>query len=784
MSKTRGETEEVRRTNRRQHTLFQTIIENALDVISIVDTDGIIRYESPSAERVLGYKTAELIGMNVFQLIHPDDIPDTFRSYDTMKIIDFTPEISRGPGQIMEARVRHKDGSWRVLENVAVELNIPPVRGLLINSRDITDRKNAENALHESKQMLQLVLDTIPVRVFWKDKDSNYLGCNRQLASDTEFSSPEEIIGKNDNDLVWAGQAELYRAYDREVIETGVPKLNYVQPEPRADGSTAWLRTSKVPLLDTGGEIRGVLGIYEDITESKLAEEALKESEERYRITLQSLPDAVSIMRSSDLQYLYVNDTFCKALGYTSEELMGKTPFDLNLPVTSEDHDNLHRCITGSGMESQAFKFRTKHGDILDTLTSCKPVHYGGQDSVIVVVTDVTPLKRAEEESKRLETQLYQAQKMEALGTLAGGIAHDFNNILAAIIGYAELAIYQIKSPEKVRKHLSEVLKSSKRARDLVSQILAFSRQAEEKYVPVMLGYTIKESLGMLRSVIPANIEMKSDLTAPGQVMADPTQIHQMMMNLSSNAVQAMGANGGVLEVNLEQVMVDEATAHDLDLSPGPHLRLSVCDSGHGMTPEVISRIFDPYFTTRDVGKGTGLGLSIVHGIVIRHKGAITCKSEPGRGATFEIYLPEIESGKEAVEPLAEMDLPMGTERILFIDDEPVLGVMAKKILESLGYGVTSKTSSREALDLFTEHPDRFDLVITDMAMPEITGDKLSQKMMNIRRDIPIILCTGYSEHITEEKAKKIGIREMIMKPLGMRELTETIRKVLDTKNK
>jgi PAS domain S-box-containing protein len=524
-----------------------------------------------------------------------------------------------------------------------------------------------------------------------------------------------------------------------------------------------------------------LFAIARDITDRKITEDQLKESEERYRITLMTMPDAVSIMRCSDFQYLYVNDTFCRVMGYSREDLVGKTPYDLGLPVSEEDRNNLRECITDkSGTVGQTFKFRKRDGVILDTVTSCSPVMYGGQESMIVVVTDVTPLKRAEEEAKLLEIQLAQAQKMEALGTLAGGIAHDFNNILAAIIGYTELAMYQSKSQEKVHKNLSQVLKSSKRARDLVSQILAFSRQGEKKYTPLMLGYAIKETLKMLRSVLPANIEIRQNLMTPGLVLADATQIHQMMMNLCSNAVQAMGENGGVLEVNLEQVTLDEPTARGLDLHPGPYQRLTVSDTGHGMTSDLMARIFEPYFTTREVGKGTGLGLSIVHGIVIRHRGAITCRSEPGKGTIFEVYLPEIESRMGTGEPVEEPEMPGGHESILFIDDEPALNEIAKNILERLGYRVTSTARSSEALDLFIAYPSRFDLVVTDMTMPDITGAKLAKKLLSIRKDIPIILCTGYSEHITEEKARKIGIRKMLMKPLEIKELAHTIRKVLD----
>ncbi len=400
-----------------------------------------------------------------------------------------------------------------------------------------------------------------------------------------------------------------------------------------------------------------------------------------------------------------------------------------------------------------------------------------------MVMTDITAIKRTEEENKRLEIQLVQSQKMEALGTLAGGIAHDFNNILSAVIAYAERGINVVIEPSKVRKNLDEVLKVSTRARDLVKQILAFSRRAKHEYIRIKLDVTIKESLKMLRAILPTTVEIRQNLLANGRVLADSTQIHQVMMNLCSNAAQAMGDSGGVLEVSLNKATIEEgAEAHALDLPPGPYLKLTVSDTGYGMTPEVIERIFDPYFTTKEKGQGTGLGLSVVHGIVKSHRGAITCKSVQGKGTTFDIYIPETESKKDAAQPRAQTPRLTGTERILFIDDEQILVKVAKEMLENLGYRVVTETSSIKALDLFKQHPDQFDLVISDIVMPGMTGDKLAQELLYIRHDIPIILCTGFSENITEEKAKRTGIQEFIMKPLEADELAKTIRKVLEEK--
>ena len=349
------------------------------------------------------------------------------------------------------------------------------------------------------------------------------------------------------------------------------------------------------------------------------------------------------------------------------------------------------------------------------------------------------------------------------------------------MIGYTELAMIDIFKPENATSELKEVLKAGDRAKDLVSQILTFSRQSETKHSPLALHTVVKESLKMLRSVTPSTIEIRQTLTDSGLIMSDPTQINQVMLNLCTNAIHAMDKSGGILEVRLERVHINgDSKSSDLDLTPGPYLRISVSDTGHGMAPEVVTRIFDPYFTTKEVGRGTGLGLAVVHGIVKSNNGAIVCNSLLNEGTTFHVYFPELESGKESLKHIDNEPFPTGAERILFVDDEQVLVELAKRMLEDLGYTVFTRISSIEALEFFKNNPDKFDIVITDMTMPGMTGDTLTQRILEIRPDIPIILCTGYSEYLTEERVKRIGIKELVMKPLVMKDLAKTIRRVLD----
>ena len=387
-------------------------------------------------------------------------------------------------------------------------------------------------------------------------------------------------------------------------------------------------------------------------------------------------------------------------------------------------------------------------------------------------------------EQKKLEKQLLQSQKMEAVGTLAGGIAHDFNNILAAVIGYTDLAMLDLAPNSPAYAKMVEVSRAGRRARDLVAQILAFSRHHEVKRVPLEMSAIVKEALKLLRATLPSTVGIQQEVApVPVWIMADPVQIHQVLMNLCTNAAHAMRGIGGNIRVVLEEEEVAaKKVAEVAGLKRGPYVRLSVSDSGHGMEKDVMERIFDPFFTTKKAGDGTGLGLAVVHGIVLSHNGAIQVESVPGQGTTFSLYFPRIVAAEEVGARFAETHLPAGEGRIMFIDDEPALANLGRQLLETLGYEAESFVSSREALDRFREAPDAFDLVLTDLTMPEITGAELAKEMLSLRPDIPVVVCTGYTDYFTEEDAKKIGVREYLFKPLSVSKLAQVIQGILDPK--
>jgi signal transduction histidine kinase/ActR/RegA family two-component response regulator len=405
------------------------------------------------------------------------------------------------------------------------------------------------------------------------------------------------------------------------------------------------------------------------------------------------------------------------------------------------------------------------------------------EKNILAIFVDVTDQKRAIREKKNLEVKLRQAQKMEAIGTLAGGIAHDFNNILSAIMGYAELAREDRDRPDDLLHDIGEVLVGANRAKTLVKQILTFSRKSEQQFQPIKVQMIIKETLELLRPSLPTTIEIKQNIDQECEaVLADSTQIHQLIMNLCTNAYHAMKKNGGVLALSLKRVFLFKKEIDpDMDIEPGLYLKLEVSDTGIGMHKKVLETIFEPYFTTKDKGEGTGLGLAVVHGIVADFNGSIGVDSEPGRGTIFTIYLPVIETEKElSMKKEMKIPLPTGNEHILVVDDDEVLVNLNKKFLEKLGYKVTGFTSSLEALQVFKETANNFDLLVTDMTMPEMTGAQLSQEILLIKPYFPIILCTGFSELITEEKASQLGILDYIMKPVAQKDLAVSIRRLLD----
>ncbi|BBO91091.1 response regulator [Desulfosarcina ovata] len=518
--------------------------------------------------------------------------------------------------------------------------------------------------------------------------------------------------------------------------------------------------------------------------------EKRKEVEETLRRITASVQDAI-VMMDDQGKVSFWNQSAERVFGYSQQEIIGS---DLHLALTpSRFHKAYHHRFPGfreTGEGPAVDKItelagKKKDGTEFPAELSLSGVKIHGKWHAIGLVRDISTKKNIEIQQKNLEKQLQQAQKMEAIGTLAGGIAHDFNNILTAIIGYTELTLDKVEKDSVIEDYLHEVFSAGKRAKDLVNQILAVAREANEEVKPIPLHPIVKEVLKLIRSSIPATIEVKPAVESDSLIMGNATRIHQILMNLCTNAAHAMQEKGGILEVGLRDVTIaNKASASALALKPGDYIELTVSDTGTGIPPDIIGFIFEPYFTTKASGEGTGLGLSVVHGIVESYGGKIGADSELGKGSAFTIYLPITKKIHKAGQPREIAELPSGTERILFLDDEASIANLGCQILSGIGYSVTQRTSSVEALALFRSKPNAFDLVITDMTMPNMTGDKLAVELMKVRSDIPIILCTGYSNRISDQTANALGIKALVHKPIVKADLSKIVRNVLDRHNR
>jgi PAS domain S-box-containing protein len=636
--------------------------------------------------------------------------------------------------------------------------------------REIAERIQVEEALRESEEDYKLLIKNLPGVVYrgYRDWSVRFLDSTIEELTGYDFKEFNSRKMKWSDVIVEEDLKTVSESF-RKALKTGKSYVREYRIKTK-DGSTRWIQDRGQIVHNNGGELESVSGVFFDITERKQVE---KERGLLATAIEQAAESVIISARPGTIQY--VNPAFEQLSGFTRKEIVGK-----NFRILKSDrHDEsfykeMWDVISSGEIWSGHITNRMKDNTLCEFETKISPVRDSSGEVVnfVSVSRDVT-------QEVALQAQLQQTQKMQAIGTLAGGIAHDFNNILAAVIGYTEIAIADVEKGGVLHDNLKEVLKAGERAKDLVNQILTFSRQSEQDLKPIKVALIVKEVLKLIRASLPATIAIDQDLKSNAAVLGDYTKIHQVLMNLCTNAAHAMRKKGGVLSVSLADVELDaDYAAKHFDIKPGLYLKLSVRDTGQGISSDLLGQIFDPFFTTKQQGEGTGMGLSVAHGIVKSHGGTISVYSEPGEGSIFNVYLPAIESSSEQ-KAREEKPVPTGTERILFVDDEQALVKMGKQLLEFLGYKVTTSTSSIEALELFKVQPDKFDLVITDLTMPNMTGDELAQKLMAIRPDIPVILCTGFSTKMTAEKTKKMGIRAFVLKPVIKQDIAETIRKVL-----
>jgi len=533
-----------------------------------------------------------------------------------------------------------------------------------------------------------------------------------------------------------------------------------------------------------------ILLIAHDATRRVTSERALREGRSRLRDLLAHSPVGLAIY-SHDRKLLDVNLACMRILG-----IPGQAEFHAFDPFSSYfvPADIRERLLRGDSSRYEAaidfedvlksglfITGRTGRAYVEVIITNLGVDEDYNPKGYLVEIQDITRKREAEGSLRRMERQLRQAQKMEAIGSLSGGIAHDFNNILTPLLGYTEMLLEMLPGEDTSHEYAAEILKACGRAKELVNQILTFSRQADHASAPIKLAPIVKEVVKLVRGSTPENIDISYVNKADHDtVVSDPTRVHQVLMNLCTNAVHAMKDMGGSLEIRMTNFNIEHRSRSEFpQLSPGSYVRLSVRDTGCGMEPAVADRIFEPFFTTKPSGEGTGMGLAVVHGIVTAMNGAITVESAPGKGATFHVALP-VHARLAEERKISTAPVPRGTEKILFIDDEADILTMLARMLASLGYTVSTDADPVNAFARFARNPREFDLVITDQVMPGLRGDELARRMLEIRPDLPIVLTTGFSETITAPQAKELGVREFVMKPIVTRDIAEAIRRALD----
>ena len=735
-------------------------------------------------EELTGRRAADVIGREI-GLLFPDD-----RREESLRQIART--ISEGERwEVVEIPILHRDGAVRTVLWNSASIFDPTgttIVATIAQGQDITERKRAEAELREyqaelerrvrdrtaelarSNELLERMFASVDLAIAYLDEGFKFIRVNRAFA-DAFGGKPESYPGR--------GYFGLFPEEDKEaafgrVRDTGLPHVEFESPFAHAGGSLGapsfwdWSLQPVTPGRATEGFVLSLV----DVSQRVRAEE----ERQRLSTAVGQSSEGIVIIDPGD-HIIYANRTFQELHGLSLADILSRKYGDI-LGFENED-ESFRQGIREAMTRGEVWKGRLTRAarDRADRKldVTISPVRDAAGQIVNFAI-----LERDMTHEHRLETYVRQLQKIEALGTLAGGIAHDFNNILVPIFINAELAAFELEKDSGTSRYLDLILEAANRGRELVKQIISFSRPMEQKRTVVDIVPVVRESVKFLQSSIPKSVTVRERIdAAAGLVQADPTQIHQVLMNLGSNAAYAMRERGGLMDIGLSEVVLGpEAEVRNPGLRPGSYVKLTVEDSGTGMTLEVQERIFDPFFTTKRPGEGSGMGLPVVLGIVKGHGGAISVSSEPGRGTIFEVYLPAAwGTARETGSDIPSV-LP-GKGRVLFVDDEDMLVRTVPAMLERLGYEVTAMGDPVEALALFREHPADFNLVITDQTMPAMTGEKLAREMLAIRPGIPIILCTGFSESVREDRIRALGIREFIMKPFSTGEISEKIQSAL-----
>ena len=773
-----GQIQEITERKRAEETLLKerdkarSYLDIAGVIIVILNADQTVALINKKGCEILGFEESEVVGTKWFDKFIPERDRERTRT-GFFELIAGNIE----PIEYFENYVLTKDNTEKLIawHNTVLQDEKGNIVATLSSGDDITKSKLSEDALKESEQRYRQIYNIAPAGIWEVDFRTGKLVDVNNAVCEYSGYTKDELLSMNGIDLLTEeSQKRFLNRISKLLSGASVPDpVDYEII--RKDGSVFWASISNRYIYEDEN-IVGSTVVAIDITERKQAEDALQTSHERFLTVLESIDATIYVADMETHEILFMNKYMIESFG---RDMTGDICWDVfrgeSEPCRHCANDKL---IDENGIPTGVFVWQGKN-PITEKwyINHDRAIEWtDGRLVRLQIATDITKLKSMEEE-------LRQAQKMESIGTLAGGIAHDFNNILFPIIGHAEMLFQDLPEGSPLRNSIDSIYTAALRARNLVKQILTFSRQGSTEIKLMKIQPIIKEALKLVRSTIPTSIEIKQYISNDcGIIKADPTQIHQIVINLATNAYHAIETTGGEVKVNLKEIELSEQDVINPEMEPGPYACLTIADTGIGMDKNLIEKIFDPFFTTKKNGKGTGMGLSVVHGIVKSAGGIINVSSEPGKGTEIDVYLPVEKSSSEHQEIQTKEPIQSGTERILLVDDEDAIITVEKQMLERLGYQVISRVSSIEALETFRTTPDKFDIVITDMAMPNMSGDKLASELIKIRPDIPILICTGFSERMSEEKAAAMGIKNFLMKPIVMKDLSKIIRDVLDNK--
>ena len=767
---------------------YRHISENASDMVFRLRLKPSLGFEfvSPACENLTGYTPQDHYDDPeiVFKIVHPDD----------RHILEYHLQSPDGMEKPFETRwiIKNGDVIWTEQQNIPVFNDAGEYVAIDGIARDITERKQAEQVLQNHKNRLLQIIDVSSISTFIIDKDHVVTHWNKACEKLTGIPA-EEMVGKSDQwkpfyptkrpvmaDLIvdGASQEEISSLYDGKYRKSAPTHKSYEAEDyfPNLGGRGTWLFFTASPLKDDNGNITGAMETLQDITERNLAGNALKEQLIFLKTLIDTIPNPI-FYKDANRLFIGCNKAYSDYIGVSQEDIIGKNVFDVYQGDIAHEFDTMDRSILHRG-GVQIYELTINHvdGSVKDVIVNNAVFAKsdGSTAGIVGVIIDIT-------DRKKLEAQLSQAQKLEAIGTLAAGIAHDFNNILGTILMNTELALLELPQDHERREELNQVIKSTYRAKDLVTQILTFSRQTKLEIKPIQIAFVIKEALRMLGASIPSTVEIVQNIDMEcGYIKGDPVQIHQIVLNLCNNAAYAMRAKGGVLDVSLERVTINETNkARPQELRNGTYVLLSVRDTGPGIEKSIEDKIFNPFFTTKAPGSGSGLGLSVVHGIVQSYQGAITFESNPVNGTVFRVYFPLVQAVSVTEKTDLKETVSGYNETVLLVDDEEELVGVISKLLQGHGYSVVTTTSSLEALEIFRASPESFDIVITDLTMPKMRGTELSKEIKAIRPDIPIVLCTGFNEGVSIESVRPWGIQDVLKKPFSGNDIAEIIHDVL-----